>query len=284
MAEGRRNRALGWIGVALVGMFVTLALLAPVIRPYRAAALSGSSLGAPNLHHLLGTNQIGQDLFSQMLDGARTSLLVAVLAGGGALVLGTAVGVLAGWRAGLVDMVLMRMVDVVLAMPRLPLLIVVGAFVGSSLRMVALVIALVFWPGTARAVRSQVLSLRRRTHLKAAVGFGASTGHILRRHVIPEIGLILVAQLLAAMGRAILIEAGLAFLGIGDFSRTSWGSIMRAARESPGLYYGPTWLWWMLPPMMAIMLVLLGLTFIGVAVEQRINPRLARHTAGRAGT
>lgn len=280
----RGRGGLGRIGLSVVVTFVTLAALAPLIRPYRPDALSGDLLQAPSWRHLLGTNQIGQDLASQMLEGARSALLVAVLAGTGALVLGASVGLLGGWLGGWVDLLLMRVVDVFMATPRLPLLIVVGSFAGRRLEVVALVIALVFWPGSARIVRSQVLSLRHRSHLRAAVGFGAGTVHVLRRHVVPEIALLLAAQLLAAMGRAILIEAGLAFLGIGDPSRISWGSIMQDARSMPGLFYTAAWLWWMLPPMVAIVVVLLAFTFIAVALEQRINPRLSRHGSAKAAT
>lgn len=268
-----------WVGLGLIGTFTALALLAPLLRPYRAAALSPDLLQRPTWRHLLGTNNLGQDLASQMLDGARSTLFVAVMAGGGVLLLGAAVGLVAGWRGGWVDLVLMRVVDVLLALPRLPLLIVIGTFAARRLEVVALIIALVFWPGPARTVRASVLSLRRRTHIQAAAGFGAGTVHVLRRHVVPEVGLILLAQLLSAMGRAVLIEAGLAFLGVGDPSRISWGSIMRDTRGVAGLYYSPAWLWWMLPPMLAVILVLLALNLIGTAVEQRINPRLARHTA-----
>ena len=280
--EAGGNRVLGRIGLLLVGTFVVLALTAPWIRPYPSNKLSSDYLQAPSRQHLLGTNQIGQDLASQMLEGARSSLAVAALAGAGTLLLGSTAGIVAGWLRGWVDALLMRVVDVLLATPRLPLLIVVGVYAGTDLFTVAATIALVFWPGAARAVRAQVLSLRRRGHVKAAIGFGAGSVHILRRHVIPEIGLILVAQLLAAAGRAILLEAGLAFLGVGDESRMSWGSIIQSARRVPGLFYGPEWLWWMLPPVVAITLVLLGITFVGVALEQRINPRVARHRAGTA--
>ena len=143
-----------------------------------------------------------------------------------------------------------------------------------------MIMSLVFWPPTARLVRAQVRSLRQRLHVRAALAFGASTVDVMRRHVVPEIGLILVASLVAAASRAVLFEAGLAFLGLGDASRVSWGSIMRDARNAPGLFYSDAWLWWMLPAILAIILVLLGLTFLGVAVEQRVNPRLARHHTG----
>ena len=271
--------ATGWVGVALVGTFLVLAVLAPVIRPYSPDRLVGTRFEAPSGRHVLGTNQIGQDLASQMLDGARVSLTVGALAAAGTLVLCALAGLLAGWRGGWVDTVLMRVIDVFLGTPRVPLLLVIGVYAGRRVVTVALVIALMFWPGAARAIRAQVLSLRRRTHVRAAVGFGAGTVYVLRRHLVPELALILAVQLLGAAGRAVSIEAGLAFLGVGDPSRTSWGSIMQQARRTPGLFYGPEWLWFMLPPIVAILLVLLGLTFVSLALEQRLDPRVARHPA-----
>lgn len=273
--------ALGWAGVAIVGAFAVLAVLAPSISPYRTTALSGRPLEAPGSEHLLGTNSVGQDVLSQLLSGARVSLFVAAVAGGGAVLIGALVGMVAGWLGGIVDAVLMRFVDVVLVVPKVPLLILVGALVGPALGSIALIIALTSWPPGARVVRSQVLSLRRRAHMKAAVGFGAGTVHMLRRHVAPEIGLILAAGLVAAAGRAVMLESGLAFLGLGDPSRASWGSIMRDALDFAVLFETDAWRWWLLPPLAAVSLFLLGIAFVGVGVEARLNPRLARHHGSR---
>lgn len=276
-AAARRFPAVGWVGLALVGFFVAMAVLAPWVRPYRPEALSGPSLASPDWDHLLGTNRIGQDLASQLIVGSRASLLMGLMAGLGTVAIGALVGVTAGWLGGVADAVAMRVVDVAIALPRLPMLILLGVYVGDDLATIAAVIAVLFWPGTARVVRGQVLSLRRRAHVRAAVGFGARAPHILRRHVAPEVGLVLVASLIASAGRAVLLEAGLAFLGLGDPARTSWGSMIREARQLTGIFYTDLWLWWLLPPVLAISLVLLGMTFVGVAVEQRLNPRLTRH-------
>ena len=278
--SGPRFPTVGWVGVGLVGFFAAVALLAPWLQPYRPDALSASGMESPSWDHLLGTNRIGQDLASQLIVGARASLLMGLLAGLGTVAIGSTVGVAAGWLGGAVDAVLMRVVDVAIALPRLPMLILLGVYVGDDLTTIAVVIAVLFWPGTARIVRGQVLSLRRRAHVRASIGFGAGSIHILRRHVVPEIALVLVASLVAAAGRAILLEAGLAFLGLGDPARTSWGSMIREARALTGIFYTDIWLWWLVPPVLAISLVLLGMTFVGVAVEQRLNPRLARHIVG----
>lgn len=270
---------IGWVGAAVVAVFALAAAGGSTLSAYRPTELAGDPLHAPGAAHLLGTNAVGQDLASQLVSGAQVSLTVALLAGGGTIVLGGLVGILAGWLGGTPDAVIMRVVDFVLITPRLPLLIVVGAYVGPSLPVIALIIALTFWPGPARVVRSQVLTLRRRAHVRAALGFGAGTTHVLTRHLVPEVGLILVAGLVSAGGRAVMIEAGLAFLGLGDPARASWGKMMRDAIDFSGLFYTDAWLWWLGPPVLAVTLLLLGFTFLGVGIEQRINPRLARHTS-----
>ena len=269
--------AIAWVGLVIVAAFVGLALAAPWLTSYRVTELAGRPLEAPSAAHLLGTNGVGQDLATQLLNGARVSLFVAVLAGGGTLLIGAVIGMVAGWAGGVVDAVLMRMVDLVLVIPKVPLLIVIGTYAGPSLPVISLIIALTGWPPTARIVRSQVLSLRRRAHIKAAVGFGASTAQVLRRHILPEVGLILTAGLVGAAGRAISFEAGLAFLGLGDPSRASWGAILRDSIGFGGIFFTDAWKWWLIPPVAAISLLLLGVTFVGVGLEQRINPRLSRH-------
>ncbi len=272
---------LGWLGLAVVVGFVLLAVSSP-LAPYGPHAAAGAPLEAPSSDHLLGTNGVGQDVFSQVLSGARVSLLVAFLAGGGSLLLGAVAGLLAGWLGGWVEAAVMRIVDVFLVIPRLPLLIVLAAYVGSSVRNITLIIALTSWPPGARVVRSQVLSLRSRMHLRAAVGFGAGTVYVLRRHVVPEISLILAAGFVAAAERAVVLEAGLAFLGLGDPSQESWGGIMRDALAFSSLFLTSAWSWWLLPPVVAVTMLLLGITFLGVAIEERVNPRLRRHVVGAA--
>lgn len=280
-AAGGALPTIGWVGLAIVTVVVAVAVLGGWVAPYRPTELIGQPLQPPSATHLLGTNGVGQDLSSQLVSGARVSLTVAALAGVGTVVIGALVGMVAGWLGGMLDAAAMRVVDFVLAVPRLPLLIVLGAYAGPSIWVISAAIALTFWPSSARVVRSQVLSLRRRSHVKAAMGFGGETAYVLRRHLLPEVGLILVAGLISSAGRAVMLEAGLAFLGLGDPSRSSWGQIMRDSLEFSGVFYTTAWMWWLGPPLVAITVLLLGITFLGVGVEQRINPRLARHSTGR---
>jgi ABC-type dipeptide/oligopeptide/nickel transport system permease subunit len=272
---------IGWVGVGILGAFLAMALEAPRLAGYRVTQLAGESLRPPTWGHLLGTNSVGQDVASQIVFGARTSLFMAVVAGGGTVLVGALVGMVAGWRSGRTDAVLMRVVDLFLVIPSLPLLIVLGAYVGPSMTAIAAIIAATSWPPSARVIRAQVLSLRRRAHLQAAVGFGAGSTHVLRRHVAPEVGLIATASFVGAAGRAVMTEAGLAFLGLGDPTRASWGQLMRDALSFSALFNTRAWSWWLIPPAACITLFLLGLTFVGIGLEQRINPRLARHAGGR---
>ncbi len=271
----RRLGAAGWAGLGIVGLFAAVALAAPWLAQYRVTALAGDPLQAPSLRHWLGTNSVGQDVASQLLAGARTSLFVAVVAGGGTVVLGALVGVVAGWMGGLVDAVAMRLADVILVVPGVPLLIVIGAYTRPSLGSISVIIALTSWPVFARIVRAQVLSLRRRAHVRAAVGFGATTGGVIRRHIGPALSPVLVAALVGAAERAILIEAGLAFLGLGS-GKVSWGSAIRDALAFRGLFFTDAWWWWLLPPVLAISLVLVGVALVGTALAERHDPRLAR--------
>lgn len=247
------------------------------LAPYRATALSGPSLHAPGAGHLLGTNLLGQDVFSQLVLGTRVSVEVALLAGLGTVLLGGAIGITAGWFGGMVDAALMRFTDLVLVVPRLPLLLLAGALAGGSVTVLSLLIAVTFWPVAARVLRSQVLSLRARTHVRAATGFGAGAWHQLRRHILPELALLAVAELIGAATRAVVLQAGLAFLGVGSVTQPSWGAMTRDAINYRALFVTPAWRWWLLPPVLAVVVLVTGIALLGTAAEGRLSPRLGRH-------
>lgn len=274
-----RRRGAGIAGGLVVGFFAVLFLFGSTLARYRATALAGGPLEAPGRAHLLGTNLLGQDVASQVILGARVSLTVAILAGVGTVLIGGVVGVTAGWLRGWTDGVLMRVTDVVLVLPKLPLLLLIGALTGGSATTLALVIAATFWPVTARILRSQVLTVRTRTHVLAATGFGASSWHQLRRHVLPDLALLAIAEFIPAAGRAVALQAGLAFLGVGDPTKASWGATMRDAVAYHGLFLTDAWQWWLVPPLVAVVALVVGITLIGTAAERRLAPRLGRHAS-----
>ncbi|MDP1805597.1 MAG: ABC transporter permease, partial [Acidimicrobiales bacterium] len=219
--SGRWTKVAGGLGGVILAIYVTLLFFGSQLAPFRATELAGRSLESPGGDHLLGTNILGQDLASQLILGARASLLVALLAGVGTVLLGGIIGVLAGWFPGWFDSVLMRATDLTLILPKLPLLLLIGALTGGSVVGLSLVISLLFWPTAARILRSQVLTLRSRTHDRAATGFGAGTWHQLRRHILPDLGMLSVAEFIPAASRAVSLQAGLAFFGIGDPTQPS---------------------------------------------------------------
>jgi len=186
------------------------------------------------------------------------------------------VGAVAGYAGGSLDALLMRLVDVMMTLPRLPLLILLAAFLGSGLVQTMAIISLLFWPATARVIRAQVQSQRTRGYVKMARNFGGGAGYVLRRHILPPIAPLIAFGLITSAGRAVVMEAGLAFLGLGDPTAKSWGLMMRFALNLPGLLLTDRWLWWLLPPGLCITLLILALTFLGMGLEPHLHPRLAR--------
>lgn len=264
------------IGVILVGGLTLVALLAPLLAPYDPRALPGSGLDPPSGEHPLGTTLIGQDVLSQLVWGARTSLSVAVGAATLAIVVGVIVGVGASLVGGLVEVVAMRVVDVLLAIPRLPLLVLVAALTRMSGIALILLMGFLFWPPVSRVVRSQTLTLRQRGFVDAAQGFGGGVLYVTRRHLVPALGPIIAELFVAFAGNAIFLEASMAFLGLGDPTAVSWGLMLNEALATPGIYFTPAWTWWVLPAGFAITLALLGFAFVGVGLEPVFNPRWQR--------
>lgn len=263
-------------GGALLATLVATAVLAPVLAPYDPRALAGDSLQAPSARHLLGTNNIGQDILSQVVWGARTSLTVALGAATLAILIGITVGVTAGLVGGMADVVAMRIIDVFLAIPRLPVMVLVAALVGASRLSLVVLIAMLTWPVVARLLRSQTLSLRRRGFVIAARGLGGGLGYVVRRHLVPAVAPMATSSFILIAGNAILLESTLAFLGLSDPVGVSWGLMLNNALLHPGLYFTDAWTWWVLPAGFAITLAVMSFAFIGVGLEPVLNPRWRR--------
>ena len=261
------------VGLTLLGVLVFVALAAPLLAPYAPGDRVGRPFSAPSAAHLLGTNDVGHDLLSELIYGARISLLIGIVAALVATVIGASVGLLAGYARGWVDTVLMRFVDVVLALPVLPLTIVIGVFAGPGLITQVIVISAVIWAGIARELRAQVLSLRERDHIQALRAMGAGAGHVLPRHILPAVVPLLVPQFVLATKSAILLEASLAFLGLGDTTAKSWGSTLSNA-HARSAFLTDAWLWWVVPPGLAIAVTVLAFALLGYAFEERARPSL----------
>ncbi len=282
MARPRgRSRPLGLAGVVVVVAFFAVAVLAPWLAPHEPDVRSGLPFEKPSRHHLLGTDDVGYDLLSEVLWGTRVSLVVGVAAAVVAVFVGGLVGLVAGQRRGWLDAVLMRGVDLSLALPFVPLLVVLAAYLGQGLRNEVLALSLLLWAHPARVVRSQVLSIRERLYVTAARTYGARRRYVLRRHLLSAVTPLLIAEFVRAVTVAILLEATLGFLGLGDPLQRSWGSIVHFA-TARGAFLTGAWLWWIVPPGLCVALVAAGFAFVGVWVEERVDVRLARAAPGTA--
>lgn len=267
----------GRIGLTLLLALVMLALLGPWIAPYDPSERSGTPFSAPSAAHWLGTNDIGQDILSELIVGTRVSLLIGFTAAAVAILIGTVVGVTAGFLGGRVDALLMRLVDVVLVLPFIPLMIVLAAFLGASAGNLILAIALLIWARPARVIRSSALGIRNLTFVEGARALGASNPHILWRHVLPGVLPIAVSQFILAASGSILIEASLSFLGLGDPIRKSWGTVLYYA-QIRGAFLNGSWPWWVVPPGLLISSAVLGFALTGRAIETYLFPRLRQHS------
>jgi ABC-type dipeptide/oligopeptide/nickel transport system permease subunit len=273
------NRWLGTVGWALLALFALAAVLAPWISPHDPKAMDAPML-PPSLSHPLGTNDIGQDILSELLHGARFSLLLAALAAG----LSTAVGILLGVVAGYYDsigFVIMRLVDVFLAVPRFPLIVFLAAFLKPGFWTLVLFFTAFGWTKTTRLVRSQILSERHHGYVEAAVAIGADDLRILGRHLLPGTLPVALVRLIVEFQHVILAESGLSFLGLGDPTIKSWGSMLRYAFEYPTIFISDVWVRWAAPPGLCITLVVMALTLVGFSLETWTNPQL---DGGRSAT
>jgi ABC-type dipeptide/oligopeptide/nickel transport system permease subunit len=266
---------MGLVGGAILLALLFIAVMAPLISPYDPFARVDKPFLRPSSTHWLGTNDIGQDIASELVYGTRISLFIGLLAASVAISIGTMVGLLAGYCGGKVDTFLMRLVDVVLVIPFLPLMILLAAYLGPSFWNIIMVIGVLVWARPARVIRSQVLSLRSRGYVTAAESMGGRLGHVLFTHVLPGVMPLALAQFVMAASHSILIEASLSFLGLGDPLQKSWGSILHYA-QMRGAFLSGAWLWWVTPPGLMITLASLGFTLVGYGLEELYNPRLRK--------
>ena len=268
-----RPDSLAVIGGALVIAIAGVAVFGPIFADGNPLSAAGPALQPPGPGFPFGTDDLGRDVLLGVVNGARVSLLAGTIAAGTSAVIGTAVGGAAGFFGRPVDDVLMRLTEMVQVAPRFFLAVLVAALFGPSLWYLALLLGLTFWPQTARLLRAQVLSLREREYVLAARAVGVSPPRILVRHVLPNAASIVVITAALQVGAAILVEASLSFLGLGDRSLISWGYMLNNAQ--PFLRTA----WWMsLFPGLALALTVLGTNLLADGIQSMLDPRLVRGT------
>jgi peptide/nickel transport system permease protein len=273
-----RKNKMGMAGLMILAFFVAVAVFAPLIASEEAldptCPCAGESLQPPSPGFPFGTDDLGRSVFALTVWGTRVSLLVGFFATLISIVIGAVVGITAGYFGRWPETALMRLTDWFLVIPFLPLAIVLASLLGRSLLIIIFVIGITSWPSTARIVRAQVLSVKTRPYVERARALGASNWHLTTRHILPNVGPIIFANTVLLVAIAILSETTLSFLGLGDPLSVSWGTILEAAFNAGAATAG-NW-WWLVPPGVAIVLVVLAFTMCGYALDEILNPRLRR--------
>ena len=270
---GRINKK-GLAGLVVLTALVILALLAPVIAPGDLQEMAGVDeiMLPPGPDHWLGTDEIGRDLLTLLLYGSRISLLVGFSCAAISILIGTVIGLTAGYFGGRVDNLLMRLTDLFVVIPRLPLVLITVAVLGPSLVNTILVIGVLIWAGTARIIRVQTLGMKKRLFVERARSLGAGHLHIIRRHILPNVMPLVFANTVLVIATSIYLESTVSFLGLGDPTHISWGMILHYAFVSVALTYGAYW--YVIPPGIMIVLTVLSFTMCGYALDEVLNPRL----------
>ena len=268
-----RGRPLGLLGLIGAGLFIGIAVIGPWIAPADPFALGSGALLPPGRGHWLGTDDLGRDLLSGVLYGARVSLLVGLAAASGAVLIGVGVGATAGYWRGRLDEVLMRLTEWVLVVPQFLIVLVVAAIFGADLRLVVAVLSLVGWPTVARLTRAQFLSLGDREFVVAARGIGASDPRIIGRQILPNALPPIVVAGSLQIPAAILAEASLRFLGLSDPHVLSWGGMLNQAQN----FLQQAW-WMPFFPGAAIFFTVQSFNLAGEALNEMLDPRA--RTAG----
>ncbi len=273
----------GLIGLGILIVFTLIAIIGPWIAPQdpnASTSFSDQILAPPSSEYLLGTDDNGRDVLSQLILGTRISMLVGFAAAIVSAVIGSIVGISAGYFGGWTDRILTAIDDWFLVIPFLPLAIVLATLLGDAANslplgrvfILILVIGLTGWAGTSRIIRSQVLSLKQRVFVERARALGSTTPWIIRKQILPNVLPLIFANTVLIIAISILTESTLSFLGLGDPSRASWGQMLNAANDSGAMAQG-AW-WFFVPPGVCIVLVVIAFTMVGYAIEEIVNPKL----------
>lgn len=267
----------GRAGLALLVLVVLIAVVGPLVFPFNAnitASTSVAILNGPSAAHWFGTDELGRDLFREFLLGAHISLIVGLAATAVSMIVGAGIGLVAGYFGGWLDTLLMRTTDFFLVLPQLALLIALAAFFGQSMGIIILVIGLTGWPMTARIVRSQTLSLKERQFVTRVRSLGGSDTRIVWVHILPNVMPLIFANTVLVIAGAVLAQASLSFLGLGDPTQISWGNMLHNSFTVGAVGLGD-W-WYFLPPGIGIVITVLAFTLIGHSIDQSLNEKFRK--------
>jgi peptide/nickel transport system permease protein len=268
------------VGSGIVGFFVLVAIFGPILIRANPLHYTSDLLAQPTAAHLLGTNQAGQDVFTQLVVGTRASVFWAFATGLLVLLISIAVGLVAGYVGGIVDDLLSLLTNVFLVLPAFPLAILAVEFFSRNALTIAIIVALTNWPWGARVLRAQTLSLRNREFVTAARASGELPWRIVFVDIFPNVLSIVAASFITTTIQVLLAVAGLEFLGFGDSAAVSWGTMLYDASNSSALLSG-AW-WWFAPPGLCIALLGCGLALLNFGIDEFADPRLRQGRRRRA--
>ncbi len=272
---------LGKTGVIILLVFMLMALASffvphinPMYDPMTGIDPNIRVSTGPSLTHLLGTDNVGRDLFAQLLEGAKVAFIVGLSSAFFSIVIGTVVGMVSGYAGGMLDAFLMRTADIIMVMPSLVILLILASLFGQfNIWIIVFIIAIMRWPAVSRVIRSQTLSLKQRPFIEASQVAGASHLRIIFRHIMPNVLPLAFLYMTFRVTSAILVEAALSFLGFGDPSQVSWGMMLQWVWKSGHMFQAP---YWLIPPGLSISLLTLAFYLMGRAMDEVLDPRLRK--------
>ncbi|MDR1703272.1 MAG: ABC transporter permease [Clostridiales bacterium] len=262
-------------GAVLLLLFLVFAAIGPVLYEYHHDGYAlGSRLQAPNEEYRMGLDELGRDVFGAIIYGARASLMIGFFVTLLVVIVGTALGITAGYIGGVFDIIIMRITEAFMLVPFMPLVLTLAAIVGQRFSNIIIILGLTSWPGTARLVRAQTLTIKQRNYVERARALGAGSGYIMFRHILPNVFPLIFSNIILLVQNAIIAESTLAFLGIGDPSIPTWGQLLRSAREESAVVTNS---WWMFIPAGAcIVLLASSFVFISYGFDEILNPKLRK--------
>ena len=268
------HNKMAFVGSVILVFFILVAIFGPIIFPFDPTSIGTpqDQMNPPSGAHWLGTDDMGRDVFANLISGTRISMLIGAFATLISMLIGTVIGIASGYFGKGIDQFLMRFTDFFLVIPWLPLMMVLAAILGTNIWNIIFVIGITSWAGTARVVRSQTLSVRERQFVERTVSIGAGNGHIMYRHIMPNVFPLIFANTILIAATAILSETTLSFLGLGDVNQASWGMMLHYAFASGAISSNAVWYY--LPPGLCVVVLLLGFALTGYAFDEIMNPKL----------
>jgi len=272
---------LGKAGLLILAVFMLMAgasflvpLFGPMYDPMTGTDPDIIVSTGPSLRHWLGTDNVGRDLFAQLLEGSKVAFIVGLSSAFISIVIGTAVGMISGYAGGIVDTLLMRVADIIMVLPSLVILLILASIFGQfNIWLIVFIIAILRWPSVSRIIRSQTLSLKTRPFIEASKVAGASGFRIIFRHIMPNVLPLAFLYMTFRVTSAILVEAALSFLGFGDPSQVSWGMMLQWVWKTGHMFQAP---YWLIPPGLCISLLTLAFYILGRAMDEVLDPRLRK--------